>query len=358
MRVMLLTTDLAFGGAERVIVNLVDCLGAHGVQCAVAGLVDRGATRGSMRDAMQQRGVSIFCAGMNRVWQPWRLWGLRRFIAQWQPDVLHCHLFHAHMASVLLRVLAVHSPTVWRYHTVQRWWWRDALDQLLKRNASAHVFASEAVRAARHAGAGPRACEHVIHNGIDLTPFLALTPCAGSVFGAVGRMEPQVKGFDLLIRAFARLAAQDSDARLRIAGDGPERAELEALAYDEGVADRIEFAGFVRDVPGFLAGVNVFVNPSRWEAFGNTLVEGMAAGLPCIASRVGGLPEVGGDHVRWVAPDDVDGLCTAMQDALRTPHSPDRIDLQRAHVIGHFGRDAMTEKYLEVYRAICADCSI
>jgi len=352
MRVMFLTTNLAFGGAERVILNLVDCLAARGVECAVAGLFDRGATHGHMRDEMQKRGVPVFCAEMNHAWQPWRLWGVRRFIVQWKPDVLHCHLFHAHMASV---ALCVRVPAVWNYHTVRRWWWRDLLDRALKRSASAHVFASEAIRAARHAGAGARADERVIHNGIDLAPFLDIAPRAGSLFGALGRMEPQWKGFDLLITAFARLADEYPDARLRIAGDGPIRAELEALARSEGVGDRVEFPGFVRDVPGFLAGVNVFVNPSRWEAFGITLVEGMAAGLPCIASRVGGLPEIGGDLVRWVEPDDVDTLCAAMQDALRSPHSQDDVARQRAHVIARFGRDAMAEKYQEVYRAICAE---
>jgi len=351
---MLLTTDLALGGAERGVVNLVDCLTARGVQCAVAGLFDRGAMRGWLRDEMAQRGVAIFCADINHVWQIERLRRLKRFVRQWQPDVLHARLFHAHTASALLRAMGVRVPIVWSYHTVQRWWWRDLLDRMLKHSAPAHIFASQAVQAARHAGAGARAHEYVIHNGIDLAPFLALTPFKGKTFGAVGRMQPQVKGFDLLIRAFGRLAAQDSGARLRIAGDGPARGKLEALARSEGVADRVEFAGFVRDVPGFLAGVNVFVNPSRWEAFGNTLVEGMAAGLPCIVTRVGGLPEVGGEHVHWVPPNDVDALCAAMQDALLAPHSAENVACRRAHVVARFGRDAMAERYREVYRAVCS----
>jgi glycosyltransferase involved in cell wall biosynthesis len=127
---------------------------------------------------------------------------------------------------------------------------------------------------------------------------------------------------------------------------------LKTLARELGVADRVELAGFVRDVPGFLAGVNVFVNPSRWEAFGNTLVEGMAAGLPCIASRVDGLVEVGGDLVQFVPPEDVDALATAMSTALeRGALSPSELKRQRAYV-QRFSREAMAQAYLDVYREV------
>ena len=81
--------------------------------------------------------------------------------------------------------------------------------------------------------------------------------------------------------------------------------------------------------------------------------QAMAAGLPCIASRVGGLPEIGGDFVRWVRPEDVDDLYRAMREMLRARPSAERLALQREHVAARFSRERMAEEYLKLYRSLC-----
>ncbi|MCK4374717.1 MAG: glycosyltransferase [Candidatus Brocadiae bacterium] len=351
MRVLQLTTDLRLGGAERVIINLVDCLRGEGVECAVAGIFERSRTPGKARERLEAMGVPTFCAGVDRIYQGWRFPRLRRFVGAMKPDLIHAHLFHGHLASVLV---GRRGPVVWTHHaTAPRWWLlRRAFYKLFAGRTDAHVFVSEAVRDYQHRTARVAPNEHVIHNGVDLGPFLAVRPEPGPVFGAVGRLVPLHKGFDLLIQAFARLCREKDEVTLKIAGDGPERGALEELARVEGVADRVEFVGFVDDVAGFLSGINVFVNPSRWEAFGNTLVEAMAAGLPCIAAQVGGLPEVGGDLVRWVRPDDVDDLYAAMREMAGVRYSREQVARQRARVATRFSREAMTREYLRLYRSL------
>jgi glycosyltransferase involved in cell wall biosynthesis len=348
----MLTTDLAMGGAERTIINLAECLRERGVRCAVAGLFEGG--RGEARCRLEEEGFQTFCAGLETPRHAWRLWQLRRFVKGWRPDVLHAHLFHGHAAAALLRLTGLSAPAVWTHHAAppEAWPLRQAFYRFFSRAAAVQVYVSEAVRDYHHRTAGVGARESVIHNGIDLEPFLAIEPRPGPVFGAVGRLVPLCKGFDVLIRAFARLCRERADISLRIAGDGPDRGALEELARREGVADRVEFAGFVRDVPAFLAEVNVFVNPSRWEAFGITLVEGMAAGLPCIASHVYGLPEVGNGFVRWVTPGDVNDLHSAMREAAAAEEHPARAAAQRRHVAGRFGRERMAQDYLELYRSL------
>ncbi len=354
MRVLMLTTDLRLGGVELTIINRVHCLRECGVECAVAGLFERSTGPGKARERLEAMGVPTFCAGIDTWLRCWRFGRLVQFVKEFAPDVIHAHLFHGHLASALLRVLGRRAPTVWSYHAAapRRWLRRRAFYRLFSGTADAHVFVSEAVREYRHRPACACANERVIHNGADLGPFLAVEPTPGPVFGGVGRLVPEHKGFDLLIRAFARLARERDDVRLRIAGDGPERPALEELARQEGVADRVELVGFVDDVAGFLAGVSVFANPSRWEAFGNTLVEGMAAGLPCIASRVQGLPEIGADLVRWVEPGDVDDLYEALKETAGVSCTAERIAAQRRRMVEGFSREAMTAKYLELYESL------
>lgn len=359
MRVLMLTTDLELGGVERTIINRVHCLRREGVECAVAGLFAGGGGRGRAAALLEEEGVEVFCAGMRKVADMWRLAGLWRRHMTWQPDVLHCHLFHGHVAGALLRLAGVRAPMVWSYHSVVEpaGAARRVFYRLLSDVADAHVYVSEAVRRYQRALARPAARGEIIHNGSDLAPFLRLTPRPGPIFGAMGRLTLGHKGFDVLIRAFGRLARQRADARLRIAGDGPERAALQELIEAEGLAERAELVGFVGDVAAFLAGVNVFVNPSRWEAFGNTLVEGMAAGLPCIASRVGGLPEIGGDLVRWVRPGDVQDLYGALRETAHVRPSPQQVARQRRRMVERFSREKMSRSYLRVYRRLLRCCS-
>ena len=145
----------------------------------------------------------------------------------------------------------------------------------------------------------------VVRNGVDIDAVREAVPeNRGSpyVFG-IGRMVRQ-KGFDVLVDAFARVADQFPDHRLVLAGDGPERAALEARA----VGQRIDFLGGIDIDRAFslYRGSAGFVLPSRHEPQGIVVIEAMAAGAPVLATRVGGVPET----VR----DDVNGLLVAGED--------------------------------------------
>jgi glycosyltransferase involved in cell wall biosynthesis len=132
----------------------------------------------------------------------------------------------------------------------------------------------------------------VIPNGIDVDRF---TP------PSIVRMPPLVttvanlrpgKGYDVLLRSAARVLTRRPDVRFRIIGGGPLRDELVAMAERLGVAAAVEFLGHREDVPSLLADSSVFVFPSLTEAFPNGLLEGMAAGLPIVASDAPGMNEL------------------------------------------------------------------
>jgi len=123
----------------------------------------------------------------------------------------------------------------------------------------------------------------------------------------------------VLIEALPHVLRREPAARLVIAGRGALRKRLEALAADHGVASKVRFAGLVSDVPRLLSAFDVFAFPSRWEGFGIALIEAMAAGLPVVASRTGGITEIVEDGVSGllVAPGDPGELAAALARLLR-----------------------------------------
>jgi glycosyltransferase involved in cell wall biosynthesis len=135
---------------------------------------------------------------------------------------------------------------------------------------------------------------------------------------AVGTVEPR-KGFVDLIAAFERLAAEDADAGLVIAGADGWGAEAVARAWEESpVRRRIRRLGWVDDETkrDLLAGAAVLAMPSVYEGFGYPPLEAMAAGVPVVATSVGSLPEVLGDAASFIAPSDVDALAAALRTVL------------------------------------------
>ncbi len=183
---------------------------------------------------------------------------------------------------------------------------------------------------------------HSIPYGVDLERFRPRTGASDRgrpAIGTVSRLSPE-KGVRHLIDAVARLALRE-DAVLKIAGDGPERAMLEARAVEAGIGPNTEFAGWLDhdSIPGFLESLDIYVQPSLFEGFGVAAVEAAAAGLPVIASRVNGLPGVVIDGVTGVLvpPGDAAALAAAIEDLVRDPEKRRRMgEAGRAFVAQHY----------------------
>ena len=229
---------------------------------------------------------------------------LRRIVGSRRPQIIETHHVKSHCLVALsglwreYRWVAFHhgytqpDVKVRAYNHVDRWSLRHA----------AHVVTTNqpfgAALAAR--GVSPDRIT-VIHNGVRETP---VTPAAAAaarrtlglsdgerVVVSVGRLSHE-KGQSHLIRA---AAAWRADARLVLIGDGPDRPRLEGLARALGRADRVIFAGTMSHVAPFYAMADVFVLPSLSEGSPNALLEAMAAGLPVVATQVGGVPEIAAD---------------------------------------------------------------
>lgn len=226
---------------------------------------------------------------------------LKQLIDRERPTVIHCRNLGAWPEIAVARLLArPRVPLVFSFHGLAEarpvsWRWR-MLSRLLARLTSRLFTVSAASRQflVEHIGLRGAAIE-VIPNGVDTARF---GPPGGPrpaaevlVVGTVGSLLP-VKNQELLVRACATLIGQGTRLRLEIAGEGPARQDLQRVIDALGIADHVVLRGQVADIPGFLHSLDLFVLPSDSEAHPNALSEAMACGLPCIASRVGGIPEI------------------------------------------------------------------
>ena len=202
----------------------------------------------------------------------------------------------------------------------------------------------------------------VIRNGVDVVRFgtppapgrlrreLGL-PARTPIVAALCRLH-EVKGVEHFLEAAVTLSRRLPDARFVIAGDGYHRPALERYAAQLGLGGRVIFTGFRQDVPEFLSEVQVSVLPSLSEALSNTLLESMAAGVPTVATRVGGNPEAVENGVTGflVPPREPEALATAVARLLENPtlaHAMGRAGRQRA--VEHFSLERLTQETESLY---------
>ncbi len=210
----------------------------------------------------------------------------------------------------------------------------------------------------------------MIYNGISVKEFRPSPETRARVrngFGiaedcklllAVGRLVPQ-KDYPNLLQALVHLPA-DPDFRLLIAGDGPLRPHLEAMADDLGLSSRVRFLGIRQDVAALMAAADVFVLSSKGEPFGLVVAEAMASECIVVATDTGGVREVLGDTGFLVPRSDPAAMANALRTACALPRA-EAIDMGRAarqRVVDAYSFEQAFEKWRELYERPLNDVDI
>jgi glycosyltransferase involved in cell wall biosynthesis len=224
------------------------------------------------------------------------------------------------------------------------------LDATLCRRADAIVVPSAAFAELLTARLGfPRHKLTVIPHGVDV-PEATVQP--GSLVGTVSLLEP-VKGLDVFLRAAARLHRNHPGLRFAIFGSGPEAGRLASLAVQLGIGEKVEFPGYVSRTVA-LRSLAVFVVSSHVESGPLTLLEAMAAGVPVVATKVGGVPEIAADGTaQLVPPGDEQALAGAiarlLDDAELRRHQARRA---RERVLARYTARDSARATLSLYRRL------
>jgi glycosyltransferase involved in cell wall biosynthesis len=192
----------------------------------------------------------------------------------------------------------------------------------------------------------------IVPNGIDIGVY-ARAPLATPrrVVTTVANLRP-IKGHDTLLQAAAAVVSARPDVVFQFAGDGPRRSALEARARSLGIERQVRFLGQCSDVAGLLRSSDLFVLPSLMEAFPNALMEAMATGLPVVATKVGGIPELV-EHDRnglLVPPGRPDELAAAILALLENPARADQLaSAARRTVEQRYSFDQMVQAIESIY---------
>ena len=322
LKIVHLIGQLRRGGAEKQLFQLATGLQDRGWQQTIISF-DRG---GIWKEPLEERGLPVEEISRHPL-KPWRLWQLWRFVRRERPDVVlswstHLAVYARWVRGVgrLRRMVNVREDLTVDTNSGQTSAYIERLRSTLQQ-ADFVVSNSEwGLEALRRVGVAlPRTA--VIRNIVP--PTGRATPAMATEVPrivAVGKLN-LLKAQHVLLQALGTLAAEKRKFELLMAGDGPERARLCELAKQLGLADRVRFLGDVDDMPRLLATAHLLVHPSKSEGLSNAILEGMAEGLPVVASAVGGNPEIVADGVSGllVPPERPDLLAAAIRRLLDDP---------------------------------------
>ena len=365
IRLALVITELEPGGAERCLVNLATRLDRGRFKPAVVSLGRRPRDgKDLLVEQLAAAEIPTHFLGLTHWSQYFR--GVRQLgalLTEGRTQLVQAFLFHANVlaARAAVEAKAPHFCTGIRVADPRLA--RSSLERWATRRADRFVCVSRSVADfCRQRGFAAEKLV-VIPNGIEVERWKNAVPADLTRFGVpagrraivfIGRLDRQ-KGlaafFLVLKQAFA--AAQGHD--LLLVGDGPERQRLVQIAAQQGIADRVHFAGWQANVPAIVAACDLVVLPSRWEGMPNAILEAMAAGRPVVATGTEGVSELLGDSTsqQIVNANDLQPMPLAIAEILGNANlASDLGQKNQARAAEEFDLKSMVQRYQALYESL------
>jgi glycosyltransferase involved in cell wall biosynthesis len=364
VRILLLSTSMGMGGADKQLLSAAHEMRVRGHDILIVSLT----ALGPMGLEARTLGIRTESLEMPRgIPDPRGMLRLVRLVREWRPDVVHSHMVHANLMARMLRIFAPVPVLVSTIHNIYEGGRILMAGYRLTNNLADHMTIVSQAAADRFINEGivPKPMLTVIPNGVDTDRFQnvpdgvrqslrATLGLAGDfVWLAVGRFEI-AKDYPNMLHAFAAVRRQQPAAVLLLVGGGSLQAETEALAESLGLGERVRFLGIRSDVPELMTAADAYVMSSAWEGMPIVLLEAAAAGLPVVATLVGGNHEVISDKETGflVPPRDSEALGRAMLRLMQTPEGERRImgERGRDYVQRQYRLGRVVDRWEEIYR--------
>lgn len=319
MRITFVVPSIRCGGAERILTAMANYWAEKGKEVTILSF-DKTEARVFYTLSSNIKLVSLDMLGNSKTHvgrlndNIRRFVTLRKAIQSTRPDIIISFLIRTNVrvlfASLGLQLPIIISERSDPFLAQPGRLWQMLAKIIYPRAAGITVFTAHA---ANYFSPSLRKKLRVIPNPVAPANYKAVPQDGLHRLVAVGRLE-YVKGFDLLLKAFALVRQQLPSARLTIWGEGSKRLELESLCEALGLVGYVQFPGITKDIAKVLAEADLFVQSSRWEGFGNALCEAMAVGLPVISTNCSGPKEIirNGIDGQLVPVENIDALANAI----------------------------------------------
>jgi len=285
-------------------------------------------------------------------------------IRQLKPDVLHGHGAKAgafvrlrRRSKDKIRIYTPHGGSLHYPLDTLKGAFYSRLERALMNNTDLFLFESAFARDTYQRTIGsPKGLVRCVFNGVTADEFDPVVKAADATDVAYVGEFRHIKGADLLIDAVARLRTDGKPLTLTLGGDGEEMNALKAKVQGLGLTEAVRFIGHVKARYGFSKG-GLLVVPSRGDSMPYVVIEAAAAGIPMVAAKVGGIPEIFGPFTDALfAPNSAGAMAEAIETALSDPTAAqERAKALRERVLIHFSQKAMVEGVLAGYRDAFAD---
>lgn len=352
MKIAQIMPEFGLAGAEIMCENLTYELRKAGHEVVVVSMYDY---HSAITDRLEQAGVEIRYLGKKPGMDPSMIGKMWKVFRETGVEVVHTHRYcgqyampAAMLAGVRHRVHTLHSVASKELQRpakiLSRFFYKYcrvipvSLSGLVKESVvEEYELAPEAIP--------------VVYNGIDLSKCMPKedhTRKGNFKILHIGRFS-QEKNHIGLIEAFGKFHANHPDSELWLIGDGKLRPEVENFAKDKGLEQAVKFLGLQSNVHGFMHEADLFALTSNYEGMPMTLIEAMGTGLPVVATRVGGIPDMLSDDAALLVPVDMDAVAEAFEKFYSDESLRRSCGLAAMARAEQFSAQVMAENYLKIY---------
>ena len=356
-RLFLMLNSFETGGSERQFVSLAKSLDQRLFSLSLGCIQTKGPLRDLFGDVPRFKlGGSVYG------WRSWHSrWRLARHLRQNRIQIAHSFDFYTNLTLVPAALAAKVPVIIGSQRQLgdlltpgQR-----RLQQAAFRMCDAVICNSRAASERLISAGLPEENIRIIGNALAPEAFASSEPAiprrTGILrVGMIARMNSGAKNHRVFLQAAAKLATRFPSVEFVLAGDGPLRTRLEAEARSLGLGERTIFLGDRRDMPAVMASLDIAVVPSDSESLSNVILESMAAGVPVVATAVGGNPELVGDDRGILVPvRDVDAIADTAGHLLKDADYRGRLGRNaKQFAIEHFSGESITREYENLYEEL------